>query len=70
LTTFLSWRGNTFEDAVVLSENVVKKDQFTNIHIEEFFCDVRETKLGPEVTTDDIPNVGEEKLKDLERKEK
>ena len=66
LVAFLSWRGNTFEDAIVLSENVLKKDKFTNIHIEEFFCDVRETKLGPEVTTDDIPNVGEDKLKDLD----
>jgi DNA-directed RNA polymerase subunit beta len=66
LVSFLSWRGNTFEDAIVLSENVVKRDVFTNVHIEEFFCDVRDTKLGPEVTTDDIPNVGEEKLKDLD----
>ncbi|MDD3919223.1 MAG: DNA-directed RNA polymerase subunit beta [Candidatus Pacebacteria bacterium] len=66
LVAFLSWRGNTFEDAIVLSENIVKKDVFTNIHIEEFFCDVRETKLGPEVTTYDIPNVGEDKLKDLD----
>ena len=66
LVAFLSWRGNTFEDAIVLSENVVKRDVFTNIHIEEFFCDVRETKLGPEVTTYDIPNVGEDKLKDLD----
>ncbi|MFA7170217.1 MAG: DNA-directed RNA polymerase subunit beta, partial [Candidatus Paceibacterota bacterium] len=66
LVSFLSWRGNTFEDAIVLSENVVKQDVFTNIHIEEFFCDVRETKLGPEVTTYDIPNVGEDKLKDLD----
>ncbi|MDD4333917.1 MAG: DNA-directed RNA polymerase subunit beta [Candidatus Pacebacteria bacterium] len=67
LVAFLSWRGNTFEDAIVLSENVVKKDVFTNIHIEEFFCDVRETKLGAEVTTYDIPNVGEDKLKDLDQ---
>ncbi|MDD4831157.1 MAG: DNA-directed RNA polymerase subunit beta, partial [Candidatus Pacebacteria bacterium] len=63
---FMSWRGNTYEDAIVLSEKLVKEDVFTSIHIEDAFCDVRETKLGPEVTTSDIPNVGEEKLKDLD----
>ena len=67
LVAFLSWRGDTFEDSIVLSENVVKNDVFTNIHIEEFFCDVRETKLGEEITTDDIPNVGEDRLKDLDK---
>ncbi|MFA5643678.1 MAG: DNA-directed RNA polymerase subunit beta [Candidatus Paceibacterota bacterium] len=66
LVAFLSWRGNTYEDAIVLSEKLVKEDVFTSIHIKDAFCDVRETKLGPEVTTSDIPNVGEEKLKDLD----
>ncbi|RAM58079.1 DNA-directed RNA polymerase subunit beta, partial [Mesotoga sp. SC_4PWL113PWK15] len=62
LVSFISWRGNTFEDAIVLSERLVKEDVFTSVHIEDFFCDVRETKLGPELTTSDIPNVGEDKL--------
>lgn len=66
LVSFISWRGNTFEDAIVLSEKIVKEDIFTSVHIEDFFCDVRETKLGPELTTSDIPNVGEDKLKDLD----
>jgi DNA-directed RNA polymerase subunit beta len=66
LVAFMSWRGNNFEDAIILSERLVKKDLFTSIHIESFTCDVRETKLGPEVTTPDIPNVGEERLKDLD----
>ena len=66
LVAFISWRGNTFEDAIVLSERLVKEDVFTSVHIEDFFCDVRETKLGPEITTADIPNVGEDKLKDLD----
>ncbi|MDD5568872.1 MAG: DNA-directed RNA polymerase subunit beta [Candidatus Pacebacteria bacterium] len=66
LVAFISWRGNTFEDAIVLSDRIVKEDVFTSVHIEDFFCDVRETKLGPELTTSDIPNVGEDKLKDLD----
>ncbi|MFA5169541.1 MAG: DNA-directed RNA polymerase subunit beta [Candidatus Paceibacterota bacterium] len=66
LVAFISWRGNTFEDAIVLSDRLVKEDVFTSVHIEDFFCDVRETKLGPELTTSDIPNVGEDKLKDLD----
>lgn len=66
LVAFMSWRGSNFEDAIILSERLVKDDRFTSIHIEDFTCDVRETKLGPEVTTPDIPNVGEEKLKDLD----
>jgi len=66
LVSFVSWKGNTFEDAIVLSDKLVKEDVFTSIHIEDFFCDVRETKLGPELTTSDIPNVGEDKLKDLD----
>ncbi|MBU1136934.1 DNA-directed RNA polymerase subunit beta [Patescibacteria group bacterium] len=66
LVAFLSWRGNNFEDAIILSEKLVKEDRFTSVHIESFPCDVRETKLGSEITTPDIPNVGEERLKDLD----
>ncbi len=66
LVAFLPWRGGNYEDAIVVSERLVKDDVFTSIHIQEFTCDVRETKLGPEITTSDIPNVGEEKLKDLD----
>ena len=66
LVAFLPWAGANFEDAVILSERVVKDDRFSSIHIEEFTCDVRDTKLGPEIITPDIPNVGEERLKDLD----
>jgi len=66
LVAFIPWRGNNYEDAVILSERVIKDDLYTSIHIEDFACDVRETKLGPEITTCDIPNVSEEKLKDLD----
>jgi len=66
LVAFLPWRGQNFEDAIVVSERLVKDDVYTSVYAENFICDVRETKLGPEVTTCDIPNVGEEKLKDLD----
>ncbi|MDA1335015.1 MAG: DNA-directed RNA polymerase subunit beta [bacterium] len=66
LVAFLSWGGATFEDAIIISERMVKDDRFTSIHMEEFTIDVRDTKLGEEVTTHDIPNVGEDKLKDLD----
>ncbi|MFH1461062.1 MAG: DNA-directed RNA polymerase subunit beta [Patescibacteria group bacterium] len=66
LVAFMSLRGGNFEDAIILSEKLVRDDRYTSIHIESFDCDVRETKLGPEVTTPDIPNVGEERLKDLD----
>jgi DNA-directed RNA polymerase subunit beta len=66
LVCFLPLRGGGFEDSITISEKLAKEDEFTSIHIEDFTCDVRETKLGPEVTTSDIPNVGEEKLKDLD----
>jgi len=66
LVCFLPLRGGGFEDSITISERLGKEDEFTSIHIEDFTCDVRETKLGPEVTTSDIPNVGEEKLKDLD----
>jgi len=63
---FLSWGGDNFEDAIVISERLVKDDRFTSIHIEDYSIDVRDTKLGPEITTPDIPNVSEEKLKNLD----
>ncbi len=65
LVAFMSWSGSNYEDAIILSERVVKNSKFTSIHIEEFVVNVRDTKLGPEVTTCDIPNVGESKLKNL-----
>ena len=65
LVAFMSWSGSNYEDAIILSERVIKDSKFTSIHIEEFVINVRETKLGPEVTTCDIPNVGEGKLKNL-----
>jgi len=66
LIAFLSWSGSTYEDAVVISERLVKKSKFTSVYVEEFTCAVRDTKLGPEITTRDIPNVGELRLKDLD----
>ncbi len=63
---FLSWSGANYEDAIIVSERLVKKSKFTSIYVEEFVCVVRDTKLGPEITTRDIPNVGELKLKDLD----
>ena len=63
---FLSWSGSTYEDAIIVSERLVKKSKFTSVYVEEFICVVRDTKLGPEITTRDIPNVGELKLKDLD----
>jgi len=62
----MPWRGLNYEDAIVISERLVRDDVYTSIYIEDFTCDVRETKLGPEITTADIPNVGEERLKDLD----
>jgi DNA-directed RNA polymerase subunit beta len=66
LVAFIPYFGNNFEDAIVLSERAVQQDRFTSIYIEDFSCDVRDTKLGPEVTTSDIPNVSEEKLRNLD----
>ena len=66
LVAFLPWRGVNFEDACLISERLVKNDIFTSIYIENFACDVRMTKLGPEITTSDVPNISEEKLKDLD----
>ncbi|MDD5252020.1 MAG: DNA-directed RNA polymerase subunit beta [Patescibacteria group bacterium] len=66
LVAFLSWEGYNYEDAVILSERLVQNDRYTSIHIENYPIDVRETKLGPEVVTSDIPNISEEKLKNLD----
>ncbi|MCH5153277.1 MAG: DNA-directed RNA polymerase subunit beta [Clostridiales bacterium] len=63
---FMTWEGYNYEDAVLLSERLVKEDAFTSIHIEEHEIESRETKLGPEEFTRDIPNVGEDALKDLD----
>jgi len=65
LVAFMSWSGSNYEDAIILSERLVKESKFSSIHIEEFVVNVRDTKLGPEVTTCDIPNVGENKLRNL-----
>lgn len=66
LVAFLSFSGNNYEDAIIISERLLKDDRFTSIHIESFTTDVRDTKLGPEVTSPDIPGVGEDKLKNLD----
>jgi DNA-directed RNA polymerase subunit beta len=63
---FMPWKGYNFEDAIVISEKVVRQDIFTSIHIDEYSLDVRDTKLGTEELTDDIPNVSEEATKDLD----
>ncbi|MDP8264360.1 MAG: DNA-directed RNA polymerase subunit beta [Candidatus Aceula lacicola] len=65
LVAFMSWRGYNFEDAIILSQKLVKEDKYTSIHIEKFEVESRETRLGNEEITRDIPNVGEEALKDL-----
>ena len=66
LVAFMPWEGYNYEDAILISEKLVKEDYFTSIHIEEYECDARDTKLGPEEITRDIPNVGEDVLKDLD----
>lgn len=66
LVAFMAWNGSNFEDAIILSERLVKDSKFTSIYIAEFTAVVRDTKLGAEVTTRDIPNVGEVRLKDLD----
>jgi DNA-directed RNA polymerase subunit beta len=68
LVAFMPWEGYNYEDAILVSEKLVKDDYFTSIHIEEYECDARDTKLGPEEITRDIPNVGEEILKDLDER--
>ena len=66
LVAFMPWEGYNYEDAILLSEKIVKEDVFTSIHVEEYECDSRDTKLGPEEITRDIPNVAEEALGDLD----
>jgi DNA-directed RNA polymerase subunit beta len=66
LVAFMPWRGYNYEDSVLINERLVKEDVFTSIHIEELECAVRDTKLGKEEVTRDIPNVGDEALKDLD----
>jgi len=66
LVAFMPFGGSNYEDAIILSENLVKNSKFTSVYIEEFESNVRDTKLGPEVTTHDIPNVGEAKLRNLD----
>ena len=63
---FMPWRGYNYEDAILLSEKLVKEDRYTSVHIEEFTAEARDTKLGPEEITRDIPNVGDEALADLD----
>lgn len=66
LVAFMPFGGSNYEDAIILSENLVKDSKFTSVYIEEFESNVRDTKLGPEITTHDIPNVGEAKLRNLD----
>ena len=66
LVAYMPWEGGNFEDAILISERVVQADRYTSIHIEDYVVDVRDTKLGPEIVTRDIPNVSEEKLKNLD----
>ena len=66
LIAFSTWEGYNYEDAVLISERLVKEDVYTSIHIEEYDCECRDTKLGPEEITRDIPNVGDDVLKDLD----
>jgi DNA-directed RNA polymerase subunit beta len=66
LVAFLSWEGGNYEDAILISERLVQEDKFTSIHIEKHEVEARDTKLGPEEITRDIPNVGEDALKDLD----
>ncbi len=68
LIGFMTWEGYNFEDAILLSENLVKEDVYTSIHIEEFEAEARDTKLGPEEITREVPSVGEEALKDLDER--
>jgi DNA-directed RNA polymerase subunit beta len=68
LVAFMTWEGYNYEDAILISEKLVKEDYYTSIHIEEYECDARDTKLGPEEITRDIPNVGEDVLKNLDER--
>ena len=66
LVAFSTWEGYNYEDAILINEKLVKEDVFTSIHIEEYDCECRDTKLGPEEITRDIPNIGDDQLKDLD----
>ena len=66
LVAFMNWEGYNFEDAIIISERLVQDDFYSSIHIEDYTIDVRDTKLGPEVVTRDIPNISSERLKDLD----
>jgi len=66
LVALMPWEGANFEDAIIISERLLEDDKYTSIHIEDFSVDIRDTKLGPEVVTRDIPNIGEERLKNLD----
>jgi len=66
VVAFISWEGGNFEDAILISERLVQEDRFTSIHIEKYEVEARDTKLGPEEITRDIPNVGEDAIKDLD----
>lgn len=66
LVAFIPWEGYNYEDAIIVSERIVQQDRWSSIHIEDFSIDVRDTKLGPEVVTRDIPNIGEDRLKNLD----
>lgn len=66
LAAFMTWEGFNYEDAIVISERLVRDDVYSSIHIEDYKIDVRDTKLGPEIITNDIPNISEEKLKNLD----
>ncbi len=65
---FITWEGYNYEDAMLISEELVREDVFTSIHIEEYECEARDTKLGPEEITRDIPNVSEDALKDIDER--
>lgn len=66
LVAFMSWEGYNYEDAIIISERLVRDHEYSSVHIDTYTLDVRDTKLGPEVITRDIPNIGEEKLKNLD----
>ncbi|MBM2831962.1 MAG: DNA-directed polymerase, beta subunit [Dehalococcoidia bacterium] len=68
LCAFMSWEGYNFEDAIIISEKLIREDKFTSVHIEKYEVEARDTKLGPEEITRDIPNVGEESLRELDER--
>src|SRR5207245_5432964 len=68
LVAFMSWEGGNYEDAILISEELLRTDVFTSIHMEKHEVDARDTKLGPEEITRDIPNVGEDGLRNLDER--